>query len=83
MREHTEAYDAWMATGASRETSPAIMRALWLICADPASAEFVWENGLAYVDEASTHAFMDMVSSDGTKDPRDFVWGAAGADWQD
>jgi hypothetical protein len=83
MREHTEAYDAWMATGAARETSAEIMRALWLITSDPASAEFIWENGLAYVDAATEHAFMDMVSGDGVKDPRDFVWGAAGADWLD
>ena len=71
----------FMATAASRETSPQIMRAIVAFSRNLADAEYIWENGLGNFDGESAQAFINTATEDGRIDAADLFWGVAGRDW--
>ena len=79
--KHTAEAAAFIATAASRETSPEIMKAIVAFAADADAADYIWETGLGDFDSESAQAFVNTATRDGTIDPADLLWGASGADW--
>ena len=69
----------FIASGDAKETSPAIMRAIWDL-AHPKTyqaAERIW--GAPTVEELI--AIWEVVTNNGLRDASDYVWGAAGSEW--
>lgn len=72
--------EAFIATAASRETSPEIMRAIAFFAQNLAEAEAVWSgDGLGAVCHASD--IWEHVTGNGQLDATEFCWGAAGIRW--
>ena len=72
---------AFVASAASRETSPEIMEAIAWLARDTGEAVALWADGFspcgAVVD------VQEIATKNGRFNARDFVWGAAGNAWAD
>ncbi len=72
----------FVASAASRETSPEIMEAIVFFARDLAEAERLW-NGDGFGSICHPSDMWERVTKNGKLDPTDFVWGASGARWWD
>lgn len=68
--------DSWDASADSRETSRAIMDAIWDLAADAADAERIW----ADPTDAEVREIVRQVQTAG-HNPADLCWGTAGSQW--
>lgn len=79
--------EAFVASAASRETSPEIMEAIAFIARDLGEAEMLWNgNGFGGNGCAAICHPVDIwehVTSNGLRDADRYVWGAAGSRWWD
>jgi hypothetical protein len=71
---------AFIASAASRQTSPEIMETIAFFARDLAEAEALWD-GAGIGRYASMLDIWERVTSNGLHDPSDFHWGAAGSGW--
>lgn len=71
---------AFIASGDSRETSKAIMEAIAFFARDIDEAELIWQDG-SIPDKVNLIDIWEHVTSNGRKDPSDYVWGASGTKW--
>ena len=74
--------EAFLFSGASRETSREIMEAIVYFSATEADAVTLWENGLGYVGP-TPEVFWGFVTDSGTRPSTDFMWGTLGRAWWD
>lgn len=71
---HTDAAEAFIATGGSRETSVEVMRAIAFFARDAADAEALWEgDGIGRV--ASVSDIFENATNNGSIDAEDLFWG--------
>jgi len=71
---------AFVASSASRETSPEIMEAIAFFARDIHEAEELWAgNGFGRI--ANVIDIVEHVTKNGLHDASDFVWGSAGNKW--
>lgn len=76
---HTAAGQEFVASGASRETSPEIMEAIAYFARNTDEAEAIWSG-----DFGSSCNALDIwarATSNGVRASDDYCWGAAGSDW--
>jgi len=76
----TDAGLAFIATGASCETSPEIMRAIAFFARDEAEAVAIWE-GTVIGTACTMLDIWEHATKNGTHESEEFCWGAAGANW--
>lgn len=77
--QETTAAAAFIATGASRETSPEIMTAIAFFARNLDEAEKIWDGdyaGLCYLSDIVEH-----VTNNGLRDASNYYWGASGNAW--
>ena len=72
---------AFIASAASRETSPEIMEAIAFLARNVAEAEALWADGEGACGTVTD--VWEIVTKNGRLDASGFVWGAAGSDWTD
>jgi hypothetical protein len=75
----TDVGQAFIASGASRETSPEIMEAIAFFARDEAEAEDFWNGD--FRDRVTPLDIWENVTNNGLHDAEDFCWGAAGSRW--
>ena len=76
--DHKTSVSKFIESGDSRETSAAIMSAIfWLMQEDENNAVKIWEDA---TDEQLL-AIYERVTNNGLFDSSDYFWGAAGSDW--
>lgn len=71
---------AFIASAASRETSPEIMRAIAFFAKDTSEAEMLWQ-GDGFGDICTRTDFWERVTGNGQVRADSLVWGAAGTRW--
>jgi hypothetical protein len=69
---------AFIASAASRETSPEIMDAIAFLARNVAEAEALWADGFSTCGTVAD--VQEIVTKNGRRDASEFVWGAAGTD---
>jgi len=77
--ETTEGED-FIASAASRETAPEIMKAIAFFARDLDEAEKLW-NGDGFGVICHTTDLWERVTGNGKHEATDFFWGAAGSHW--
>jgi hypothetical protein len=76
----TDAGQAFIASAASRETSPEIMEAIAFFARDTAEAEELWSgDGLGRI--AQPLDIWEHVTCNGLREADEFRWGTAGSQW--
>lgn len=71
---------AFIATADSRETSPEIMEAIAFFARNAAEAEALW-NGDGFGVVCHPSDLWERVTGNGSREPTEFCWGAAGRNW--
>lgn len=76
---NTDAAEQFIASVASRETSPEIMEAITFFARNLNEAEALWNGDFAGICNPSD--LWENVTNNGRLDATNFAWGAAGCDW--
>ena len=78
----TDEAAAFIATGDSRETSPAIMRAIAFFAHNLDEAEALWADGPERTAICNISDILEVATGNGRDgDGTDLCWGAAGTHW--
>lgn len=74
--------EAFLASAASRETSPEIMEAIAFFATNLDEAETLWSgDGFGVICHLTD--LWERVTGNGRRDPEEFCWGASGSHWWD